>query len=67
MDEQLKTVFAHYATLEELNMNAMTWAAVRQKGSILNSDSFILFLLNFSVAPYLVSKNSVSGERRHNR
>lgn len=59
VDEQLKLVYAHYATLEIMKPNLMTWAAVQEHGNLLNSDSLVLFMLNFDLAPVLVTKNHV--------
>mmetsp|Transcript_22329 Transcript_22329/g.26866 ORF Transcript_22329/g.26866 Transcript_22329/m.26866 type:complete len:567 (+) Transcript_22329:79-1779(+) len=52
-DDTLKKIFSHYATLEYISADKVSWKGVREQNSTLNMDEYILMMINFEVTNLL--------------
>lgn len=57
-EKMLKRCYAHYATLElySATTKKITWKTVQDLNATLNFDEFLMWLLNFEVVPYLMTR-----------
>mmetsp|Transcript_29377 Transcript_29377/g.56395 ORF Transcript_29377/g.56395 Transcript_29377/m.56395 type:complete len:584 (+) Transcript_29377:322-2073(+) len=55
-DKQLKTVFAHYATLDLVSADVSSWKAVKQANRSMDINESMMCMLNFEIVPHLVTK-----------
>ncbi|KAG2453435.1 hypothetical protein HYH02_001658 [Chlamydomonas schloesseri] len=56
-DGPLKRLYAWYTCMEETDPTHVTWTWVHEHGGTLDSNNFVLMLLNFGVLPVLLSKH----------
>lgn len=54
--EPLTRVYAHYATFDVVVIGQTSWRECQRTGSSINSHEFVLFLINFGIIPYLLTK-----------
>lgn len=58
-EAMLRKIFAHYATLDYISANLVSWKGVKENNSTLNIDEFLMFMINFQVNPILLSRRQL--------
>jgi hypothetical protein len=58
-DAVFKRIYCHYATLDFLSADKVSWKGVRERNSTLSLDELTLQMINFAVNPGLLTKNQL--------
>jgi hypothetical protein len=58
-DDVMKRIYCHYATLDFLSADKVSWKGVRERNSTMSLSELTLQMINFAVNPGLLTKNQL--------